>query len=172
MTKILRALAILGVGTAVSLTARHSTMRLQREGSATRESWIVQTQALADAQNERARLAERIRALKQNLRQAEAAGNQNGLWSVLETNRIGHLAPDLPEHLLEELGFNWNSSEAFIVVSKETVRLLRNTQPILIRQGKISKRNFPEAFLPVFPNGWADVAEREGFEIPTEPQKQ
>jgi hypothetical protein len=125
MNKILLALAILGAGTAGALTARHSTMRLQREANAARESWVVQTQVLADAQGERAGLAERIRELKQNLRQAEAAGNQNDLWSVLETNRIGHLSPDLREHLLDELGFNWNSSEAFIVVSKETVRQMR-----------------------------------------------
>jgi hypothetical protein len=125
MNKILLALAILGAGAAGSLTARHSTMRLQREASATRGSWVVQTQALTDAQSERARLVERLREIKQNLRQAEAAGNQNGLWSVLETNRIGNLSPDLCEHLLEELGFNWQSSEEFIVVSKETVHQMR-----------------------------------------------
>ncbi len=35
----------------------------------------------------------------------------------------------------------------------------------------ISERPFPRAFLPVFPNGWADVAKREGFELPEEFQK-
>lgn len=121
MNKIFLALVILGAGTGGFVAARHSTINLQREASATRESWIVQTQALSDAQSESARLAERIGELKQNLRQAEAAVNHNRLWSVLETNRTGHLSPDLREHLLEELAFNWNSSEAFIVVSKETL---------------------------------------------------
>ena len=133
MNKIFLALTILAAGTTGFLAAHQSTIRLQREASATRESWMVQTQALADAQGEGARLAGRIRELKQNLSQAEAAGNLNDLWSVLETNRIGHLAPELREHLLEELGFNWNSSEAFIVVSKETVHGLRNRQASLIR---------------------------------------
>jgi hypothetical protein len=27
-------------------------------------------------------------------------------------------------------------------------------------------QQFPEAFLPLFPNGWADLARREGFELP------
>ena len=27
---------------------------------------------------------------------------------------------------------------------------------------------FPATFLPIFPNGWADVAKREGFELPEE----
>jgi hypothetical protein len=137
MNRILLALAILAAGTVGSLTAHYSTSKLRRAASATHESWVVQTQDLAAARVERERLAERIRELKQSLRQAEATGHQNGLWSALETNRIGHLAPDLREHLLEELGFSWNSSDAFIVVSKETVRLMRNSQTGLIRQGKL-----------------------------------
>ena len=43
------------------------------------------------------------------------------------------------------------------------------------RGGSVSydlpKRHFPPAFRPLFPNGWADVAKREGFELPPEPQK-
>ena len=34
-----------------------------------------------------------------------------------------------------------------------------------------SRPPFPPAFLPIFPNGWTNVAEREGFELPEEPQK-
>jgi hypothetical protein len=30
---------------------------------------------------------------------------------------------------------------------------------------------FPRAFRILFPNGWADMAEREGFELPAEDQK-
>ena len=30
---------------------------------------------------------------------------------------------------------------------------------------------FPEAFKPLFPNGWADLAKAEGFELPPEFQK-
>jgi hypothetical protein len=122
MNKILLALAILGAGTAGFVTARQSTNRLQSEASAARESWVIQTQVLAAAQGERDELAERIRDLKRNLSQAEAADHQKDLWSVLETNRTGDLSPDVREHLREELGFNWNSSEDFIVVSKEAVR--------------------------------------------------
>jgi len=35
-----------------------------------------------------------------------------------------------------------------------------------------SEAMFPKAFLPIFPDGWADVAKREGFELPEKsPQK-
>ena len=30
---------------------------------------------------------------------------------------------------------------------------------------------FPQTFRPIFPNGWADVAKREGFELPEESQE-
>jgi hypothetical protein len=32
----------------------------------------------------------------------------------------------------------------------------------------LKDKDFPKAFRPIFPNGWADVAEREGFELPKE----
>jgi hypothetical protein len=35
-----------------------------------------------------------------------------------------------------------------------------------IAPGRGPGPRFPKAFLPLFPNGWADVAEREGFELP------
>jgi hypothetical protein len=33
-------------------------------------------------------------------------------------------------------------------------------------------QEFPPAFLPLFPNGWPDLAQREGFELPKEFRKQ
>jgi hypothetical protein len=33
-----------------------------------------------------------------------------------------------------------------------------------------SQRPFPRAFLLAFPNGWADIATREGFQLPEQPQ--
>jgi hypothetical protein len=34
--------------------------------------------------------------------------------------------------------------------------------------GKINPRFFPPAWRNIFPGGWAEVAEREGLELPTE----
>jgi hypothetical protein len=47
---------------------------------------------------------------------------ENALWSAHQTNREGQLAPELREHALEELGFNWQASKEFIVISKEALR--------------------------------------------------
>ena len=35
----------------------------------------------------------------------------------------------------------------------------------------LTRREFPKALLPLFPNRWAGLAEREGFELPPKPQK-
>jgi len=121
MNKIVLALIILGVGMGGFLTARQSTTQLHREANATREAWLAQTQAVATAQSNQASLIEHVRELKQSLAQQPPV-TENALWSVLQTNRPGHFTPELREHLLEELGFNWRSSDEFIVVSKDTVR--------------------------------------------------
>ena len=288
MNKFLLALTILSAGAGASHVTRQSTIRLQHEAKAARETWLVQTQLVAAAQSEQAGLTERIRELKQTLAQSPALA-ESALWSALQTNRTDRLPPELRERLLEELGFNWQSSADFIVVSKETVRAI-GMQAIL--RGKLTdmaatvlaltpeergqieaavqrvqtvfkdwvlahytlpgdpamsqslsnnfatalsdalgkertelflpsaskwmvreiglveqavkliikrdlagnetrlkaeveyqsgrpisgyfpqQRNiFPRAFRPVFPNGWADVAKREGFELPEEPPK-
>ncbi len=128
MNKILLALAILGAGAGGFLTARQSTTQLQHEANAAREAWLTQTQLVAVAQSEQAGLVERVRELKQALAQPPAVAG-SALWSALQTNRADRLPPELREHLLKELGFNWQSSEAFVVVSKNTVRQIQ-MQPI------------------------------------------
>ncbi|MGA2544608.1 MAG: hypothetical protein ABSG78_23910 [Verrucomicrobiota bacterium] len=121
MNKILLALTLLGAGAGGFLTARQSTTQLQHEVKETREAWLVQTQLVAVAQSDQAGLSNRVRELKQALAQPQAVG-ESAVWSALQTNRAGHLTPELRDSLREELGFNWTSSPDFIVVSKETVR--------------------------------------------------
>jgi hypothetical protein len=120
MNKVLLALTILGAGGGAFLTARQSTTQLQREADDNRGAWLTQTQLVAVAQKDRAALSEHVRQLREVLAQAPTA-TENPLWSAFQTNRVGHLPPELRERLLEELGFNWQSSEEFIVVSKETI---------------------------------------------------
>jgi hypothetical protein len=134
MNKILLALAILGAGAGGFLTARQSTIQLQHKSNAAREAWLAQTQFVAAARSDRVNLIEQVRELKQALTQPRA-GEENALWSALQTNRAGQLSPELREHLLVELGFNWKSSEDFIVVSKETLRELHIRT---IRHGKLT----------------------------------
>jgi hypothetical protein len=135
MNRILLALTILGVGACGFLTARNLTTQLAHEANANHESWLVQTQQLAAVQREQADLAVRIRGLKESLAQSQPVA-ENALWSMLQTNRADKLPPELRERVLEELGFNWQLSADFIVVTKKTVR---DTGEWMLRHGKLSE---------------------------------
>ena len=130
MNKILLALTILSASAGGFFIARQSTAQRQQEAKAIREAWLVQTQLVAVAQSDRAELIERVRELKQALRQPQPV--ENGLWSALQTNGAGQVAPELRESVLEELGFNWQSSEEFIVISKQTLREIYMKDPTRI----------------------------------------
>ena len=49
---------------------------------------------------------------------------------------------------------------------------LRGDERDYFRSGYLPEFQFPEPFRCTFPNGWADVAKQEGFELPKEAQKQ
>jgi len=76
-----------------------------------------------------------LRGLKESLAQSQPVA-ENALWSMLQTNRADKLPPELRERVLEELGFNWQSSADFIVVTKKTVR---GTGEWMLRHGKLSE---------------------------------
>ena len=97
MNKILLAMGILGAGGGTLLTVRQAALRLGEEAQVSRAAWQVQTQLLAAAQTEQARLTDRVRELRQALAGNQARG-ENGLWSALQTNTVGHFHADLREH--------------------------------------------------------------------------
>lgn len=121
MSRILLALAILTAGIGGFLAAHNLTNQLTRELNARRDAWVAQTQQLAGVQSDQTDLAERRRQLKASLAQSQPAP-ENALWSALKTNRADRLPPELRERVLEELGFNWQFSPDFIVVTKKALR--------------------------------------------------
>jgi len=127
-------LTILGAGVGGFLTAPQSTTQLQHEANVTHEAWLAQTQLVAAVQTEQTGLIEHIRELKQALSEAPPVV-ENPLWSELNANRTGSLSPELRERLLAELGFNWQLSPDFIVVTKDTVRDMWMTA---IQDGKLT----------------------------------
>jgi hypothetical protein len=129
------ALTILSAGAGGFVTARHASSQMARETSGNREAWLVQTQQLAAVQTEQADLAGRIRGLKTSLAQTQPVA-ENALWSMLQTNRADDLPPELRERLLEEIGFNWQASPDFIVVTKRSVR---DTGAWMLNKGKLSE---------------------------------
>jgi hypothetical protein len=121
MNRILVALAIVTAGASGFLAAHNSTDQLTRAANADHDAWLAQTQQLAALQREQADLAERMRQLRGSLAQSQPVA-ENALWSELRTNRADRLSPELRERVLEELGFNWQFSPDFIVVTKQSLR--------------------------------------------------
>ncbi len=139
MSRLLLALAILAAGGGGFLAALRSTNQLTWETSASRDTWLVQTQQLAAVHSEQADLAERMHQLKASLAQSQPVA-ENALWSSLKTNRADRLPPDLRERVLEELAFNWQFSPDSIVVTKQALRdtgVSRDAGPWVLKNGKL-----------------------------------
>jgi hypothetical protein len=135
MRKALLALIIISASASGFLVARQSTLQFQREANTAREAWLVETQRVATAQSVQDRLKAHAGNLKRILRQRPVV-TEDPVWSEFQTNQIGKFTPEQHERLRAELGFNWQFSPDFIVVSKATVRSLG--LPV-IKHGKLTE---------------------------------
>jgi hypothetical protein len=131
---------------------------LQREGAS--EDMLVRYTIPADPAFERALTEKLFSAIN------AAVGDERGelmrgyfqTYRIYEDGRIGgrtnvleiHRVPGQPG-LGYRSGWKWEDSEAI------------NTRPEPIKPNK-----FPDAFFLVFPGGWQEVAQREGFALPEE----
>ncbi len=98
-----------------------------------------------------------------------------GLFEAVGRERAELVLRD-EQKWMNELGLGRSPTTytAVIRVKRETVgneqRLKAETQNNLgTRSDYLPGAQFPKAFLSIFPNGWADVAQREGFELPSAP---
>ncbi len=123
MIKLLLAGSSLGAGAAGFLAAHRSTTLLQHETSVITASWQAQTRLIAAGLDEQAELLARARELKSTLSQTPVP-KDNPLWSALKTDGPGRLTPELRQRLLEELHFNWQSSDEYVIATKAAVREL------------------------------------------------
>lgn len=135
MNKILLALCIVGTGAGSFHAARQATTQVHNEADTARAAWLAETQLALAAETEQAELAKRVREQESVLNQPQAVG-ESALWSTLQTNRNDHLAPELREHLFQELGLSWASSGQYILVTKQT---LRDVQLESIRNGELTQ---------------------------------
>lgn len=134
MNKLLLALIALSASAGVVYTARQATASLQQEARILQENWLAHAQTVASVQADLAGVNQRVRDLQHIGRQTPRPA-ENALWSALQTNRADRLPPELRERLLEELGFNWQFSPDYIVVSKQS---LRDLNMETIRRGEVN----------------------------------
>lgn len=122
MKRLLMAMAILAVGTISFGALRHSALQLRQQAADARQTFITQTQLLAQARIRLSEIEERVREQKRNLKeQGEALGPQPSA-ALLALAGATNLTAAQSEQLLAELGFRWNSTGDYLVVSKDTLR--------------------------------------------------
>ena len=103
--------------------------------------------------------------------QARWAGVSDNLALAVGRERAGLILDISRDQMASDIGVS--SSPRTMIIRRKLVgneqRLEAKTStPGMIHEGSLAEVAFPAAFRPVFPNGWADVAKREGFELPKE----
>lgn len=125
MKRLLLTAAIVATGAALFCAFRSSAARFKAESASNRDALVAERASLAQAQEKDTELTKRIHELKRKLvAQPHNNSNEIALANLVGTNDLRHLPPDVRERLLAELGFNWNTSGNYVVVSKDSLRNL------------------------------------------------
>jgi hypothetical protein len=125
MKRVLLTAAMVAIGAALFCAFRSSAARFKAEMSSNRDALVAERASLAQAQKKHTELTRRIHELKREFAARPDKRSSEMAWAnLIETNDLRHLPPDVRERLLAELGFNWNTSGNYVVVSKESLRNL------------------------------------------------
>lgn len=125
MKKFLIVMLILVSGAGLLGSLRFESERLNQKLSATLDSSRAQTTELEAARQQREALQKQVRQLRdQSLRaRTTAASSGESLEAAVNLALANQpLSPEQREQLLAALGFNWNTSGDYLIVSKETLR--------------------------------------------------
>jgi hypothetical protein len=122
MKQLLLLLLIFGTGTTLFCSLRQETIHLRETVSKNQIAAESKEQLIAQMRVEREQLVQQIRDTKRQLASARASSNEP-LFNEEAFSKNGwkNLSPDQAEKLLAELGFNWNSTGDFLIVSKKTL---------------------------------------------------
>ena len=125
MKRVLLTAAIVAIAAALFCAFRSSAARFKAEMSANRDALVAERASLAQAQEKDNELITRVRELQREFAAQPHKRSSEMAWAnLIETNDLRHLPPDVRERLLAELGFNWNTSGNYVVVSKDSLRNL------------------------------------------------
>jgi len=122
MKRVMLAIIILATGTALFCALHNASAVARQELSVQRTAWQTQTQQLARLYLEKQQVSEHITESKQlfaslpplpALRQLEQ--------KILAGDSLTNLTAAESEQLLAELGFNWNTTGDYLIVSKKSL---------------------------------------------------
>lgn len=122
MKRILLAILILTAGTTVFCALRNASANIKTELAGQTAVWQAQTQQLARLRSEKQRLLEVLKETKQLLAdQPQPPARDQLADKILSGGALQHLSSAETEQLLAELGFNWNTTGDYVIVSKKSL---------------------------------------------------
>lgn len=94
----------------------------------------------------------------------------SGILSILGKER-GELLQSYSDSWLASLGMSGGGDTSFVVKRYQAGNQTRLNYAVRSHGNAFAtdvspEQPFPEAFLPIFPSGWTDLAKREGFDLP------
>lgn len=125
MKRLLIAFLILSAGATVFRGFQNSTARLERTAKANETAWQAQIQLVAQTRMEHVRLEQNVRDSERELKEARQAESAYSSSAILIPEPGQHLSPAQREKSLAELGFNWDTTGDYVVVSKNTLQHIR-----------------------------------------------
>src|SRR5689334_14782706 len=122
MKRTLLVILILATGTTVFCALRAATANAQRELATQTSSWQIQTQQLGQLRLEKQQVFERWSDAKQSLAAQPPLSMFTQLAEkILSGAALENLSSAESEQLLAELGFNWNTTGDYLIVSKKSL---------------------------------------------------
>jgi hypothetical protein len=122
MKRLLLAILIIAAGSTVFCALRNSTVIARQELVAQGSAWQTQTQQLARLEFERRQVIEQISETRQLLAaQPPLSPILEVEGKILSGTSLINLSVAESEQLLAELGFNWNTTGDYLIVSKKSL---------------------------------------------------
>jgi hypothetical protein len=122
MKRALLAILILATGTTVFCAFRIATADTRQELAIQTSAWQTQTQQLAQLRREKQQVFERWNDTMQLLAaQPPLAALTQLAEKILSGAALDNLSTTESEQLLAELGFNWNTTGDYLIVSKKSL---------------------------------------------------
>ena len=118
MKSLLPAIIILTLGTNLFYALHKAGSHHRLEASATRQAWLTQTELLAQARIQLTAVKTQVQDLENLLKEIRPPSSLPS-WASLTFP-----SAEQSEKLLDEMGFNWNSTGDYLVVSKATLGVI------------------------------------------------
>jgi hypothetical protein len=121
MKKLFLVFVIFAVGTSLFCAFQSTTIQLRNHAAADLENWQAQTQRVAQMRIERESLEEHVQSSTRELNILQHVAMSRSVKDKFIPKVGQRLSPAEREKLLSELGFDWNSTGDYLIVSKETL---------------------------------------------------